>query len=246
MFHFNPIIMIPLCVFSLVGCAEPVSLEVPPMQDAGAVRMPFDRIPEWGAMKSATEWNREWSDYRRGELVPVPSYDIRQLTVPMSKATKDRDAYRDIITAKLFYSARHMGALGDLDADEYSGKHEGVDLYMPEGTPAMAIADGEIHATYSTGNLGNGAALLFEADGKQWMAVYGHCQKLTVEQGQKVRRGQNVCFVGHTGKATAPHLHLQIDVVNDLEKWKVYVPTEAIGLEADEFSVNPIPFILSH
>ena len=39
---------------------------------------------------------------------------------------------------------------------------------------------------------------------------YAHMQRFVVEQGQWVRRGQVVGYVGMTGRATGPHLHYEV------------------------------------
>ena len=40
--------------------------------------------------------------------------------------------------------------------------------------------------------------------------LYGHCSKLLVEKGDKVKQGDIIAEVGETGKATGPHLHFEI------------------------------------
>ncbi|MBS1339810.1 MAG: M23 family metallopeptidase [Clostridia bacterium] len=40
--------------------------------------------------------------------------------------------------------------------------------------------------------------------------LYGHCNKLLVKKGDKVKQGDIIAEVGETGKATGPHLHFEI------------------------------------
>ncbi|MGB9880154.1 MAG: M23 family metallopeptidase, partial [Anaerolineae bacterium] len=42
--------------------------------------------------------------------------------------------------------------------------------------------------------------------------MYGHCQKLLVNAGQEVQRGQSIATVGSSGRSTGPHLHFEISV----------------------------------
>jgi murein DD-endopeptidase MepM/ murein hydrolase activator NlpD len=44
------------------------------------------------------------------------------------------------------------------------------------------------------------------------VGFYAHCQELYVFPGQRVRRGQLVGLVGHTGLARGPHLHFEMRV----------------------------------
>ena len=43
-----------------------------------------------------------------------------------------------------------------------------------------------------------------------YATLYGHCSKLLVRAGETVTLGQPVALVGATGKATGPHLHLEL------------------------------------
>ena len=101
--------------------------------------------------------------------------------------------------------------------------HPGIDLAAPYGTPVYATADGTVlRAGWNSGGYGN----LVEIDhGRGIVTRYGHMSKVIVSEGQHITRGQQVGYVGSTGRSTGNHLHYEVRI--------------------DNSPVNPIPFMRS-
>lgn len=90
--------------------------------------------------------------------------------------------------------------------------HNGIDLTAPLNTNIYATADGVvIEANYTSG--GYGRKIIID-HGFGYKTLYGHCHKILVEKGQKVKRGEVIGLVGNTGLSTRPHLHYEV-WVND-------------------------------
>ena len=88
--------------------------------------------------------------------------------------------------------------------------HEGIDIFAPRGTPLLAITDGRIT---STGDRGLGGKQVWLRDGLFGKTMYyAHLDSINVAEGQRVKLGDTIGFVGNTGnaKTTAPHLHFGI------------------------------------
>jgi len=85
--------------------------------------------------------------------------------------------------------------------------HSGLDIAANKGTPIRATADGTVKAAAYNGNYGN--AVLIE-HGFGISTRYGHLSRFAVRDGQEIRRGEVLGYVGATGRATAPHLHYEI------------------------------------
>ena len=85
--------------------------------------------------------------------------------------------------------------------------HEGVDVAAPIGVAVVATADGRVVQAGPRGSLG-WAVELEHADG--WTSRYGHLSAVDVELGQRVGAGDALGRVGQTGRATGPHLHLEL------------------------------------
>ncbi len=87
--------------------------------------------------------------------------------------------------------------------------HAGLDFSAPRGTPIYATGDGTIEvARYSTGGFGNEVWI---KHGYGYRTHYAHMVKIKASQGQKVKRGQVIGYVGSTGKSTGPHLHYEVE-----------------------------------
>jgi len=98
--------------------------------------------------------------------------------------------------------------------------HNGIDYYAPTGTPVYAAGAGVvIKAGYSAAN-GN-HVFIKHANGIE--TKYLHFSKKAVHQGQKVRQGQTIGYVGSTGLATGPHLHYEF-VLNGVHRDPRNVP----------------------
>jgi len=88
--------------------------------------------------------------------------------------------------------------------------HAGIDLTCPKGTSIFATADGIVlEAGYTSGGYGN--RILID-HGYGYKTLYGHCDKIFVKHGDKVKRGDVIGAVGSTGLSVAPHLHYEVHV----------------------------------
>ncbi len=87
-------------------------------------------------------------------------------------------------------------------------KHLGVDFSAPEGTPVYATADGKVIVTDLEHK---DAGLYVEIDhNNHFRTTYSHMQKFIVEEGQYVKRGELIGYVGTSGKALSSHLGYEI------------------------------------
>ncbi|EOG5372358.1 murein DD-endopeptidase MepM [Cronobacter turicensis] len=85
--------------------------------------------------------------------------------------------------------------------------HKGVDFAMPQGTPVLAVGDGEVVMAKRSGAAGYYVAI---RHGRTYTTRYMHLKKLLVKPGQKVKRGDRIALSGNTGRSTGPHLHYEM------------------------------------
>jgi murein DD-endopeptidase MepM/ murein hydrolase activator NlpD len=90
----------------------------------------------------------------------------------------------------------------------YSSFHPALDFAAKYATAVRPIAKGVVtEAGYSPFGYGN-KVVIVHPDGLQ--SLYAHLSKITVKKGDEVELNSIIGFVGATGHATGPHLHLEI------------------------------------
>ncbi|MBC7949117.1 MAG: M23 family metallopeptidase [Chitinophagaceae bacterium] len=102
------------------------------------------------------------------------------------------------------------GSFWGASRDGGQRSHEGVDIFAPKGTPAIAAEDGYI-TRVSDGGIG-GKTVWLRVAGRNVNLYYAHLDKQLVNEGQQVKKGDVVGLVGNTGnaKSTPSHLHFGV------------------------------------
>jgi murein DD-endopeptidase MepM/ murein hydrolase activator NlpD len=86
--------------------------------------------------------------------------------------------------------------------------HAGLDFAAPQGTPIYATANGTVSTAGNSGD-GYGNHVIID-HGYGYETLYGHMFKVKARNGQRVKRGQIIGYVGSTGKSTGPHCHYEV------------------------------------
>ena len=113
-------------------------------------------------------------------------------------------------------------------------RHDAIDIMAGEGTPVVAAADGTVEKLFFSDG-GGGITVYVRSPDTRWTYYYAHLQGYApgLAEGQKVKRGQALGRVGHTGNANpaGPHLHFAINRMEPGEKWYQGTP------------INPYPML---
>lgn len=89
------------------------------------------------------------------------------------------------------------------------GSHnDGVDIAVPPGTDVRAAEDGVV--AYSGSEVKGFGNLLLVRHESGMVTAYAHNDKLLVQRGDRVRRGQVVAKSGNSGGADRPQLHFEV------------------------------------
>jgi murein DD-endopeptidase MepM/ murein hydrolase activator NlpD len=118
--------------------------------------------------------------------------------------------------------------------------HYGIDFTASVGTEIYATGDGVIEKVESSAR-GYGNSIVVD-HGYGMKTLYGHMDHFNVRQGQKIKRGEVIGFVGNTGLSTAPHLHYEVIHNNDKVNPMNYFFNDLTASEYDqmiELSMRP-------
>lgn len=101
-------------------------------------------------------------------------------------------------------------------------RHDAIDIMAPVGRPVVAAAPGTVEKLFNSPG-GGGITAYVRSDDGLWIYYYAHLSAYApgLREGQRVRRGTPIGFVGHSGNANpeGPHLHFAISRMQAGEKW---------------------------
>lgn len=91
----------------------------------------------------------------------------------------------------------------------YSRMHRGVDFAAPIGTAVYAAGDGVVVQAARVSGYGN---MIEIEHNQQYATAYAHLSAFArgLYEGEHVRQGEVIGYVGMTGLATGPHLHYEV------------------------------------
>jgi len=102
-----------------------------------------------------------------------------------------------------------------------SRTHEALDILAPRGTKVRAVEEGRVQKLFTSKA---GGLTIYEFDPTQTFAYYyAHLDRYEdgLREGQMVKRGDVIGYVGSTGNASpdAPHLHFAIFRLGPEKQW---------------------------
>lgn len=99
--------------------------------------------------------------------------------------------------------------------------HEGIDLKGRKGDPIYAAHSGRV--VYQGRRL-RGYGNLIAVKGSGILTIYAHNSRNRVSIGDRVTAGERIGDIGATGHATGPHLHFEVRIPNEEQKYVAVDP----------------------
>jgi murein DD-endopeptidase MepM/ murein hydrolase activator NlpD len=98
--------------------------------------------------------------------------------------------------------------ISDFGSESNGERNDGINIAAQPGTPIRAAAAGTI--SYAGNELrGYGNLILIKHD-DGYVTAYAHAERITVQRGDMVTKGQIIAYAGSTGDVTSPQLHFEI------------------------------------
>lgn len=118
--------------------------------------------------------------------------------------------------------------------------HEAIDILAPRGTEVLAVADGTIKKLFTS--KAGGLTIYQYDDSESTCFYYAHLDRYAeIREGQRLRRGDVIGYVGTSGNAPigTPHLHFAILTLTPTKEWWKGTPVDPYPLLTTRVSARP-------
>ena len=164
----------------------------------------------------------------REVAVPVPE-DL--VFAQASEATSDLMG-KDLVLPVAGYDPAELTPQFDDARGERA--HRAIDLMAEAGTPVVAVDDGVLVKFFDSRR---GGITIYQFDPTEtFVYYYAHLQRRAegIAEGDAVRKGQVIGYVGSTGNADEPHLHFAIERLGPEKNWWQADPVDPYPVLASE------------
>lgn len=177
--------------------------EGPIMNMEGPAEMPSAKNPAQAKKQSYTEILKDVKNLTR------EARDVEK-TLKFVESQIDQQKAKLACTPALWPTRGYLTDSFGMRTHPITGKrhyHNGLDIATQLGNKIVAPADGYVILTDRTSIMGN---LIHIDHGFGFATRYGHLASFAVKEGDRVKRGQVIGYVGNTGRSTAPHVHYEV------------------------------------
>lgn len=180
---------------------------------------------------------------RERERAPAPAPETTRASAPTAKPAAppgepqlpadlaSQADYRELARRRLTIPvagtmASHLSNTFDDVRGGGARAHQALDIMAPRGTPVVAVEDGHIEKLFTSRP---GGLTIYQFDPtRTYSYYYAHLDRYAegLTEGQSVKRGEVIGYVGFTGNASpeGPHLHFGIFKLGPDKRWYEGVP----------------------
>jgi murein DD-endopeptidase MepM/ murein hydrolase activator NlpD len=129
----------------------------------------------------------------------IKGQDVKLASIPAIQPVSNKDLSR--IASGFGYRIHPIYGIAKM--------HNGLDFTAPQGTPIYATGNGVVSVAGPGSGNGNFVKI---NHGYGYETMYLHMVRIKVRQGQRVKRGEIIGWVGSTGASTGPHCHYEVHI----------------------------------
>jgi len=132
--------------------------------------------------------------------------DISRIHEKLKERNTIFEYFPTLLPVKGYITSRFGTRVHPIEGEEKF--HTGIDIAAPYGSPVYATASGKViraRKTYS----GKGNYVMIKHI-NNLITVYLHLSRIIVKEGEFVKKGEIIGYIGTSGLATGPHLHYEV------------------------------------
>jgi len=141
-------------------------------------------------------------NYKKQKSVFIPYSDVYIEYLKSKESVPAENSENDFI-----WPIEKFDRITSTFGRRWSTFHEGIDIPAGRGIPIYAASNGRVATARFMDNYGNTLCIEHRDN---LNTRYCHASKLMVKEGDIVKKGQLVAYVGSTGNSTGNHLHFEV------------------------------------
>lgn len=105
------------------------------------------------------------------------------------------------------------GAISSSYGARWGRTHNGIDFGKggrSGDVPIVSVEDGTVIRSYYSSSYGNTVMISHNVGGQVITTLYAHMENRFVTDGQRVKKGQKIGYMGNTGRSFGAHLHFEL------------------------------------
>lgn len=151
---------------------------------------------------------------------PLPATPSPEAVIGPPASSPEELSDRNLIIPVEGVSAGDLTRSFD-DARSGERRHQAIDIMAPRNTPIRAVENGRIARLFQSRA---GGITIYQFDpSERFCYYYAHLERYAsgLREGQEVRQGEIIGYVGTSGNApeNAPHLHFAVYRLTDEKRW---------------------------
>ncbi len=142
------------------------------------------------------------SDFRKAKYVFIPFSDVYLEYLKTRETATTGNPENEFI-----WPIEKFDRITSTFGRRWSSFHEGIDIPAARGVPFFAVCNGRVTVSRFMDNFGNTISIEHR---ENLYTKYCHASELVVKEGDIVKKGQLIGYVGSTGNSTGNHLHFEV------------------------------------